>query len=123
MLFCTQFRITSSTSTVIAVSPSYVLIKEDYNFTVAVLLTDSPSFMGFSLTVNYNTTVLDALNGNVTVPWVTNELIIDEGAGTISMSSNDFANPLEGNQTLAMIEFHAVAHSNSSLTLSDTVRH
>jgi hypothetical protein len=79
--------------------------------------------MGFSLTVNYNTTVLDALNGNVTVPWVTNELIIDEGAGTISMSSNDFANPLEGNQTLAMIEFHAVAHSNSSLTLSDTVRH
>lgn len=111
---------TMATPTVMSVTPSYVLVNAQSNFTVSIILTNSPPFMGFEATLNYNNSALEALNGNVTVPWTGSQLTIDNGTGTVTINGFNTVNPLEGNQTLAIVEFHALIHSNSSLDLTGT---
>jgi len=110
----------SNPSTVMSIQPSYVLVKAQNNFTVSIVLTESPLFISFEAALNFNKTLLEALNGNVTVPWEGCQFLIDNSEGTVYIYGFDGSNPLEGNQTLATVEFRALAHSNSTLNLTDT---
>jgi len=108
-----------ASSTEITFSPAKVLVKEDSNFTIQVQILNSPPFTMFWITINYNTTVLDALNANVTPPWENPYINIDENQGKIDISSTT-QQPLEGNQTIATITFKAILNSNSTLQFTDT---
>jgi len=115
----TSTEFAEASSTEITFSPAKVLVKEDSNFTVQVQILNSPPFTMFWITLNYNTTVLDALNANVTPPWENPYINIDENQGKIDISSTT-QQPLEGNQTIATITFKAILNSNSTLQFTDT---
>jgi hypothetical protein len=114
------YSVGSSQSTEIFFSPSNVLVKENQNFTVLISLINCPPFVNFWIEISYNNTVLDALSANVTVPWENRSVNIDETSGMIDISAYDYEQPLEGNQTLAMVRFEAMIKSNSTLQLSWT---
>lgn len=110
----------STSSTIMSALPPYILVKAEDDFTVSVVVTDAPPFIGFDATISFNVTCLEALSGNVTVPWEGCGLYIDNETGTVTITGFNIGNPLSLNQTLAMIEFHALEHSNSTLFLVNT---
>ncbi|MEM3623249.1 MAG: NosD domain-containing protein, partial [Candidatus Bathyarchaeia archaeon] len=97
-------------------NPSQILIAEQSNFSIQIQTLNTPPFTMFWITVNYNTTAIDALNVST---WPGGYANIDENLGTIDISATTLQ-PLEGNQTLATIVFKAAQSSNSTIRLTDT---
>jgi hypothetical protein len=106
----------NASATKIIFNPSQILVGEGSNFTVQVQTLNAPPFTMFWITINYNTTVIDALNAST---WQERYINIDENHGTIEISALTTP-PVEGNQTLATINFKAALNSNSTLQLTDT---
>jgi parallel beta-helix repeat protein len=109
--------VNSSTSTEISFSPPHTIVKIEENFTVYIQLNNIPPFTMVSISITYNSTVLDALNATVTLPDGDPYINIEEPAGIIDIIWIG-QQPLEGNQTLAQIIFKAIISSNSTLHFS-----
>ncbi len=103
-----------------SITPSYVLVKAQDTFIVSIVLVNSPPFKVFQAILNYDNSNLEALNGNITVPWTDSQLSIDNDKGNITMDGGFTTVPLQGNQTLATVEFQALEYSNSTLHLMET---
>lgn len=112
--------ITGATSTVMYITPSYVLVKAQGTFIVSIVLADSPPFIVFQAVLSYDNSALEALNGNITIPWIGSQLYIYNDRGNITMDGGFTPVPLQGNQTLATVEFQALEHGNSTLHLMET---
>jgi hypothetical protein len=112
-------RIVGADSTVMSVTPSYVLVSAGGNFTVSVNLENSPNFIYFGVALNFNSSSLEALNANIVVPWTDNEIYIDNGGGIVTFLAYN-PTPLIGNQTLATVQFLASRQGNSTLNLTGT---
>ena len=123
LLIFAQFTLTSPvnsiSSTEISFSPPHTIVKIEENFTVYIQLNNTPPFIMFSITVTYNSTVLNAINATITLPDGNPQTTIQENEGIIDLSWIG-QQPLEGNQTLAKITFQAILHSNSTLHFSNT---
>lgn len=115
-IFTSTQSVKASTAELIF-SPAEILVKEDSNFTVEVQIVNCPPSKLFEITVNYNTTVLDALNASVLPPLENFIVSIDENQGTIEISAIT-STALEGNQTIAALTFKSTLHSNSTLLFS-----
>lgn len=101
-----------SPSTQLSISPQSIIVVIDTNFTVAVKLSNAPSFKQFSIALKYNTTALNAWDIQVLVPSP-HSSYIDEVDGTIKIDAWD--QNLEGNQTLATIYFKAIGKGNTTI--------
>lgn len=123
LLIFAQFTFTSPVSciptTEISFSPQHTIVKIEENFTVYIQLNNTPPFIMFSITIAYNSTVLDALNTTIILPNGNPYTTIYENEGIIDLVWIG-QQPLEGNQTLAKITFQAISQSNSTLHLTNT---
>ena len=112
----TPIKTVNAQSTEIIFNPSKIQVAEQSNFTVQIQTLNAPQFIMFWITINYNTTVMDALNAST---WQGGYINIDEDQGTIDLCATTLQ-PLEGNQTLATIIFKAIKSSNSTLQFTNT---
>jgi len=104
----------------IVLSPPDSVSRVNDNLAISVLLENSPRFIGFWITIQYDTLVLDALTANIALPWGGSYVKLDRDLGTVDLSSVNTQQPLEGNFLLATIEFHSKANGNSTLEIKDT---
>jgi len=104
----------------IKIEPTDLAVLATQNVTFLIKLYNSPPFNGITLFISYNSTVLDALEVKIELPWEVSYSNISETEGEIHIESANLDNSLFGNLTIAKIVFKAVKISKSMLILHDT---
>lgn len=104
------------------VNPALVTVSECSQFAVDIDVQSVTNLYGFSLTLNYNTSYLDAVDilpGSFLPSPIIDSKTIDDATGTITFSVHSGTQPAtSGDGTLATIIFHCTGAGASPLTLA-----
>jgi nitrous oxidase accessory protein len=112
--------IQSSTTTQLTYSPLSSIAVADTNFTVNVELRNAPLIRSFSISMVYNSTMVQANSVTMLIPWQSG-VAINPNASTIKIdATTNNEQFLEGNQSLAAINLGAIMRGNTTIFYNGT---
>ena len=118
--FAGVFPIQSTSTTQLTFSPLSSIAEVETNFTVNVEIVNAPLIRSFSINMVYNSTMIQANNATLLIPWQ-GGIAINPNASTIKIdaSTND-EQFLEGNQSLAAINLGGMMRGNTTIFYNGT---